>query len=1262
MLYAQTAYTSLVISEARIDEAHQAYVEITNVGNQTINLSEFEFGKVDPWTEKWNPSKNNYFMLPDKELAPGESFVMASVLDYTHEQWLKYPDQWNERVNKEDMEYLADMQIHRPESTPLAASDSVSPANGTITVWGGRDCWYLEHHFTADDSLIIDQVNGVFVGEIENERLHGGSNDVAGVTAASDRCVLIRKFSIKNGTEDFDTGRGQDIDESEWLPIPFVLGEWEPLRKSFWTVGNHGDYNLDATTLTSDLIGIDFGSRKLTVPWGVRNQDSLMMAFDYHPGFAWHYHLSPVSADSAFISVRTGDRLTVYACGNNLDSVTFSIELLPPTADENRVIPKSGKNADGFFWNDPGPTYRVTDGLAMDTILRVPFATRTDSLLKYLEKAPDASWVIVFNGGITRPDLKDGDILKVTSKNGAAKEYYIQVEDYLPSHNAYLSSITWPDIPAMYYDQFDWAGDTIPTFSPSKYNYKINLPAGVYTVPALVAKTQDLNAKITVSRATFLFGTIEDRTTTFTVTADDDTSVVVYKVQLVPRKDIMDAQPFTTGEPFISEFELRQAWSNTFIELCNPNGIPLDMSNYMVVRGGGDPYDIVDNYTLPEDSLRRYNRYVPGYKWQSAKEWGITPAILERDETGTNSIVQGNDVFVIGVPTAGHWKEGEVDFNFRNPPFAMEFQPGHDDWGTYKEDRTIVSGWYSHTWYLFKILNPDVKAGLVPANNPADFEIIDIFGMGNWTQWNIGGVPADQNRGYIRKPAFYKGKTIAAESFGTDDATSEWRMVNETYFSDQGYGWPTYQEMIADDIGTHFLNDITEHLSTVASRYYLVSSGYSLDESIDGLITGVTVEEFLADIVKAQEAQVLTVVSGTTPGLVLTGTDVLANNDSLVVVSANGNVKTRYALFVDATGLSDNAVITSTMYTIDHTGSTGTVGGFNYGALLSTVVANVTVPDGATLSIIDSEGAFVPMKIKNFDSLYVDVLATDDVYFEVVAQDGKTTITYQLIPNSLATDAFVLSYVYLVVEADKMIRLIPGGTTVSALLSNLIPAMGATVQVFDKAGFERTSGDIYEDDVVLVTAQDGVTTATYTFEMLEDLVYYMAYVTSKKYVVNSTLFTITGGKKLNDTLTVSEFLADMKPAPGATMTVLSSTGAAKSANDMLAEGDQLKVVSANGLNTVTYAMTVSVIIGVQDIQNRFINVYPNPSRGQVHVDGLNAGDRLQVYNMLGVQVMDKVIYNTEEIISISNDQKGIFFMVVKTRDAAIVGHFRLVIE
>lgn len=1290
VLYAQDTIRSLVISEAKIGEARFNYVEFTNMGTETLDLHDWEFGAVSPWTDPYLPGDNEYMIIGDyidmyaphvdTLLGPGETFWISVAYDFNREMGLIKPEDWGPIDRPEQWE--ADLVMHMYEA-PSGPTDSISPKYQIMERWNGRDCWYLRYHFDqldgTHDSVVIDQVGGVFDNEGRN---FDQAYDVAGVTDATAQHDLVRKFTQKEGNTNFAEGRGIDLDDSEWMPIQPAknYSGWLVGDKLRWTVGNHGDYNLDETTLTSSTLDIDWDNNVINVPWGVHNKDSVMMQMDYHPGLSWHYQLSwkPVGdpgwaaaqEDSSYISARTGDTLIVYACGNDLDEIKFHINLLAPTDDANVVVPRGAFNyADNEYGDWVGPVYEVTDGVpGMDTILEVPFATRTDSIMKYLEKAPEASWEFVFVDGVERPDVVDGDILKVTAKNGDEKEYYIQVEDYAPSHNAFLSSITWPDIPSYYKDLYGYIGDTVPNFQPKLYSYKAIVPSDVNKIPALVAKPEDLNTRIEVDRAVNLFGTVADQTVTFTTTAEDDTTIQVYKVQLIKERTGDQIQPWV-GEPFVSQFVWQDQWNNGILEICNPGTEPLDLSKYMVMfQYTNDPVTQVTWNSGVDDWMDRYVKYIPGRKWVDEAQWAITPGVVEPEpDINVNSVVLPGDVFVLGsIRSRGQsdgytgndwWVDRQIDIDFKSNPWGEETGA---TWGTQ---------WINASWFMWKILNDSVRNGTKAANDPADFELLESWASleGDWMIGGRGGNADNQTVSWIRRPEYYKPNPVIEGSWGTQedngtkepDGTSEWITLDRHYGIQQGYGWPLDILYITEDIGQHFMYEVTEYKSTVSSLTYKVSLGYSEDEEIRGLTTGTTVSQFLANVNKMDDDQTLTVESN---GVALANDAAITHGDSLIVVSANGDNTTKYFLEVTDEGLSDDAVLTSTAYTVAVDGATGTVSGFDYGTALKDVVNGVTLPAGASMDAVDADGAYVPMQMLNFDTVYVNTQVSDQVWFVVTAEDGTTQITYHLMPNSDPADAFVVSAVYEVDQADFLIKLVPRGTTVPAFYKNLTPSAGASMQVKDKAGFDRSAGDLYIDDKLNVTASDGETQNTYYLQMLAEEVNYLAYALSNVYIVDQVALTIVADPQtdLNETTLVSDFLSNLTPAPGASLRVLDMDMNPKDGTDDMDDGDMLEVTAGNGVTVIFYDIVVDPT-SARDAVESGLNVYPNPSTGIINVAGLESGNRIQVFNALGSKVLDYAVVNTTEVISLENQHQGMYFMTISDQ-AEVKAIFKLIIE
>ena len=1301
ILQAQDTIRSLIISEARITNGQiNCYLELTNVSNENIDLSQFELGSIPPWNghyvndvynDPFAADPGRSFMLPSVILEPGESWVVTTAYDFGPEQYNKRITGFEntERPKNPGIYEYADALIHIPEPKG-DETDSVTVNWKTFSEqWGGNGSYYIEQHLSETDSITIDQVGGVFDNDGRN---FSQAYDVAGVSGATGNSIIVRKYSVKAGNVDFANARGVGLDDSEWMPIPEFKSHW---RDVYWTVGNHGDYNLDENTLISEEVEVDLTNKTLTVPWGTRRGDGIMHKMEKKPGIAWDYHLSPEYEDSLTFACRTGDQITIYVCGNDLDMATFSIIVKDPSPDANFVVPVTNKDVGGYWrenvQNGILDWPRITEHTTgMDTIsgtwFGIPYATRTDSLLERLEKASNASWEFVWVDAIERPDLKNGDKLKITAENGDIKEYFIQVRPYEPNHDAFLSAITWPDIPEFYKGIFGWLGDTIPNFNRTTYNYRVQVPYDVDGIPALMPKTRDLNSTVDVSRATSLTGSDAQRTTKFIVTAEDDSVTQTYNVELIKEKPIDKIQP-NYAEPFLSEYVFWEQWNNSYCEIANPGNQPLDLSDYMIVMtGNNNQADAITLLDEPTDWLDRYDKYVPGYKWVDEETWSVSPAMLEKD-LSVNPIVQPGDVFCMGYVVSDGtaivswapdyvWPVPEqLDVQFNNYEGAVKSwtNPWGEESGSGTYNGTPVGKWATNNWYMYKILNDSVKLGLKPATDPNDFELIETWGMGDNSMWNVTGSEVTMSSNYIRKPEFHKGKPGFQESFGSNPDDSEWLEYNREYWQQRNAGWPWEALNIVNDLGQHYMYAPTEYISTVTSVVYKVSNGYSLSEDIQGLRTSTTVANLLSNVVKADEGQTLKVVSNE-DGTVLAMDDLLNMNDTLVVLSADSTNITKYRLDVTEEGLSSNAVLSSTKYTIEikqqpsslveedniSVSGLGTIRGFEYGTQLKTILANIVIPAGASLTTIDESGAYVPLVMLNYDTSYVDVTVNSETYFEVVAEDGTTTILYQLLPQASESSAFLTSNVYSVEQGNLLIKYVPRGTTVDKFLKNVYPSTGASVKVVDKYGLERTDGEIVQDDRIPVTSEDDSKQTVYYLSMLRTrylkTTTYLAYVTSNVYEVDQINMNIMGS--LTGDTDLSTFYSRIIPASGATAVVIDVNGEEKTSGD-LDQGDMLKVISADGEVEVMYSIEFSTF-AITDETLQF-NLYPNPTDSKVNISGLQAGERIQVFSSMGKLINNFNAQRNIETISLQDRSSGIYFIVIRDgNDDRVLGHYKVI--
>jgi hypothetical protein len=757
------------------------------------------------------------------------------------------------------------------------------------------------------------------------------------------------------------------------------------------------------------------------------------------------------------------------------------------------------------------------------------------------------------------------------------------------SNNALLDAITWPDAPDSIRQNLKWNRDTIPGFSKNKFTYKIKVPFGMEKVPALVAHPGDINAQIVSDRARGIEGSIENRTTTFTVTAEDDTTShkysILFEKQLPPKLD----QPFKP-DPLFTRLVYREFHKNNYIEISNPGNQSLDLSNYMVAMGavGSTPEDIIQN-ALNDPWEERYYRYIPGYKYQSKTDWQDNPAIVVRDSALNTSIESGESFVLakfkmiedqINENTLFHEEDVDVllnktysqsecdalglDVHVLTPVGAEAENP----W-------TIVKKrWMEGALCLFKILNDSIKAGTKPVGDPQDFELVDVFGTYSGDSWAPAGdtlLHEDNHWNLVRKPEYWQGDTLPGfqGSWAHTREESEWSCTSLEDYKNSGLSGTEGHYMLADGIDKHFFDYVMSYKSTITSFIYQVSNGYETPQSIQGIITGTGVKDFLNNIYKVHPEQTLKVLR---PDGALKDTgEVVANGDTLKVISASLNNVTKYGLSVTSEGLDSNAVLTAKAgsgYTISYQDSTGTVSGIPFGATIEEVRNNVTKPENATLYIIDEKDNLVPFQAGYFDTTYKKSRANGSIYFEVIAQDRRTKIVYQLQINTGEDEVYAFSHVFDVNQDLNLIFSIQQDIKVQTFLEFCEPSWGASMKLADRIGLEKEHGYVAFDDELVITSGDGSTEKHYDLKFSGEKAGTEAYVQSEIYSVHQLEKEIWGISPNTDW---GMFIEHLIPAPESRITVMDSMED-RVESGIIHENYSLQVISQDGSNEATYEL------------------------------------------------------------------------------------------
>ncbi|MDX2431170.1 MAG: T9SS type A sorting domain-containing protein [Bacteroides sp.] len=1270
---AQDTIRSLIISETRTGGRFDHYIEMANVGTDIIDLSKFTIAWINNGEEF--RLEDGQFRLEDIQgedriyrmsgmLAQGETWTMMNVGDNLAVDGFPY--------HRLDIMAKADLLIHGSNSTGY-----IDYAIPEWEIWGkdsmdvfynlgyneGKIAYVIFCHLDNGDSIMIDQYNLNLDENLETIKEY---EDVAGIPEATGEYTFVRKATIKQGNMDWQVSKGVSLEDSEWIPIPN-----HPYKRSFTTFGVHGDFHID---LESTEVDIDKANGKLTVPWGIMKGDSILNKMTVGPGQGWQYIQDTTSfTDSTHTIIQNGDILSMYAAGNVLEKIDFELVVLEAAANEARVYPRQDKRFSDInpigLWVQP---YYVTAGEpVIDTIGNVPYDLRVDSLYKYLEKAPTATWDIVWKDGTERADLQNGDILKVTSEDKSIiKDYYIDVQDYAASDNVLLNAITWPDKSDFIEN---WKGDTIPQFTPDKTTYSVTLPYGTTSVPALVAHPANINSRVQVKRAVSLSGSLEERSSVFTVTSESDTLWKEYTVIFDVEKDPKKVQTYK-GTPFFSEAILRMNSSMGMLEVVNPGNVDLDLSEYLILRSTSANPAIAlerlnqDPLEVDEDDFEdRYESYVPGYKFQDdTTNWLLNPGILQVDGE-INPVIKPGDVFVMCATTSDRkrYYTDEMLAKIDKRWDGVE-RTSIDPLGV----KTTVTPPYllqgANGIFLFHIENDSVLEGKKAVGDPQDYKMVDaIVNPLEDGTFNIAGRELDSRfKGRIRpKTNIYQGveSTIeCAERFGTTADSSGW-IVEES--------GEEFEDGFDDYVGSHVMDPVTVYISTVSSSVYLVSDGYKEVQSIQGDLSSTTVEGFFENVDQADPMQVFSLLSGA-DGSVKDSTSAVAAGDTLMVISADGVNTTKYEL-IDIP-LDSDAVLTAandpSNLTISHSGEEGTIEGAVYGGLLKDLLAEVKVPDLAVMNIIDSNGELIPMQYMGYDSLKVDTKVGDDIYFEVVAQDLVTIITYKLEPEILASDAFVISSIY---EVNDDIDGLADGTSTQLFWMNIEVVKGATATLLSKLGDERMDGFVSYDDVLRVVSEDGSNTVTYFITFVnennpdanESPVIELAF--------SDTTFADPG------TIMVSATATDDDLPPPPALTYLWEVTSGSASDVVIANADQLSTdVSFNAKGNyeltlsvsdgaVTSQAVVTVTVGavnIHEILTPALHIYPNPAREKLTLELSNMpgnASMVTIYKITGSAVYNARLVTERTEIDVSTFNAGLYFIKVDSGNSTFTRRFEI---
>lgn len=341
---------------------------------------------------------------------------------------------------------------------------------------------------------------------------------------------------------------------------------------------------------------------------------------------------------------------------------------------------------------------------------------------------------------------------------------------------------------------------------------------------------------------------------------------------------------------------------------------------------------------------------------------------------------------------------------------------------------------------------------------------------------------------------------------------------------------------------------------------------------------------------------------------------------------------------------STSAEIISSVYTIDF--ATSVIQGVPEADNLATFKANLTPAAGATFNVFDADGV-TPATVLDNTKLII-----------CTAQDGTTKKTYTVeisiyVPSTIAT-LTKLNYNGTAVNGFlsgslNYAILLPFGTTVIPAITYTLGDVLASAEVIDVANLTGTEAQ--RTAKVIVTAEDGVTTKTYS-------IIFTVYVKSTN--ASLTKISVNGAAVSgfsSGTLSYAILLpvgTSIVPAVTYILADAKSNAVITNATNLfgtVAERTTSIVVTAeDGTTEKTYSVVFTVDnTGIANNGTLKLNAYPNPAIDEITVTGLANAKQLEILNITGKVIRVIEITSDETLVKIIDLNKGMYFLKTESQ-------------
>jgi len=598
-------------------------------------------------------------------------------------------------------------------------------------------------------------------------------------------------------------------------------------------------------------------------------------------------------------------------------------------------------------------------------------------------------------------------------------------------------------------------GTTKEGFSGLVLEYYDTIDVRPAVVPIVSAKANVSDANINVVNAVNLYGTEEERTTTITVTAEDNINQKIYTVKFyvkscdaTVKELIIDGSLVDSFEPAVLQYNilLPNGTANApLVEAVANNDKALVDISQATESGGDEAVKTAFIKVTAEDEI-------------TTLTYQIIFTVADKKDLFFSEYIEGesyNKAIELYNPCAH-----DVDL----APYTVKLASNGEGWGlTYNLSDTLASKRayvIGNSGASAEILaKADTTSGVVNFNgNDAlglfkNDTLIDRIGISTEDKiWDVAGVTeATINNTLLRKYSINKGCVNWITSAGTDSVNSEWIVWKQDSISNLGIFTTANNDATLSELTINGL--IVEGFSPFKYQYEVELPFGSVNlPLIDAITTDTNATAIIKQIINLDyENEQLAVVK---------------------VTAENGFASETYIIAFSIAKPSSDAFIFSEKYVVEN--QENVISEIPFGTLLDTLKNNITPSANASFKVYESDG----------ETIATDLMSGYKVV--VVAEDKITTNIYTISINEPNNEATLSSEDFLIDNIDYTITRVPLGTKLTDFENRLITASGASFETFEADGI-TVADDLKTGYKVIVTAQDEVTINFYTVTVNESL-------------------------------------------------------------------------------------------------------------------------------------------------------------------------------